>query len=188
MRFASHQRESFRELHRSPLLQVRDRESSIRHLIPIGPLRRSVITGHIRGTVPAPQCHPSARCLLYTWAAPSYGARRAHSTHHRYACGRSPPRSPPRLTSPPNPELTNHPLNAADPWKRPARPVTPPPPLTSPWSLSHRRPPRARALPLLAGACRGAGRHRYAPQHTYTRTHTHLPTIESGGQSGSLPP
>lgn len=177
MRFASHQRESFRELHRSPLLQVRDRESSIRHLIPIGPLRRSVITGHIRGTVPRPAVPPIGPLpLVHVGSAKLRGPTRSLYAPPLRVWPQPPALPPPRLTSPPNPELTNHPLSAADPWKRPARPVTPPPPLTSPWSLSHRRPPRARALPLLAGACRGAGRHRYAPQHTYTRTHTHTHT------------
>lgn len=108
-------------------------------------------------------------------------------TRSRYACGRSPPPSSP---SGPTTRWALRTLESSRPG--PARPVTPPPPLTSrgrsatgaPRAHAHCRypppPPRARRrVP-------GGGPPPLRPQHT--RTHTHLPTIESGGQSGSLPP
>lgn len=149
---------------------------------------------HTCGTAPRPAVPtPSPLPLVPVGSAKLQGARPAHSTR----------RGRPEGPQPPDPRT-------ADPWKLPARPVTPPPPLTSP-GLSAAGAPRARAraLPLPApsspspaeragGGARAAegGSHRPAPQHA-RNAHTSRPavagcgrlrTIESGGQSGRLQP
>lgn len=90
---------------------------------------------HTCGTAPRPAVPtPSPLPLVPVGSAKLQGARPAHSTR----------RGRPEGPQPPDPRT-------ADPWKLPARPVTPPPPLTSP-GLSAAGAPRARAraLPLPA--------------------------------------
>lgn len=128
MRFASHQREGFREPHRSAPLQARHGERGIRHRTPAGLLTRSVRAGTPVARPPAPRCLPRARCLSYPWAAPSYrapdpltlragGGLRGRSPptpglptlgSSRPGPSRHPRRSPPRASQPPVPPAHAH--------------------------------------------------------------------------------